>query len=80
MCLALPAKIIALDETGENATISLEGIRKVISIALLDKVKVGDYVLDHVGYALARLSEDEALKTLNQMAGAEEKTNLGENA
>ncbi|MCE0723216.1 MULTISPECIES: HypC/HybG/HupF family hydrogenase formation chaperone [Legionella] len=67
MCLAIPAQITQiLDE--ERALINLGGIVKEISIALLDKVTEGDYVIIHVGYALTRLDEEEALKTLNLFA------------
>jgi hydrogenase expression/formation protein HypC len=67
MCLALPAKIVALPEAG-MAVVSLEGIRKTISLALIDDAEIGDYVLVHVGYALHKVSEDEAARTLKLMA------------
>ena len=67
MCLALPAKIVALPEPG-MAVVSLEGIRKTISLALVDDAGIGDYVLVHVGYALHKVSEDEAARTLAMMA------------
>ncbi|MFZ2103719.1 MAG: HypC/HybG/HupF family hydrogenase formation chaperone [Oricola sp.] len=69
MCLAIPAKVTAL-ETGDMAVVALEGVRKRISVALLDDVAVGDYVLIHVGYALHKLSEEEAQRTLELMAEA----------
>ncbi len=69
MCLAIPAKVTALEE-GEMAVVALEGVKKRISVALLDEVAVGDYVLVHVGYALHRLSEEEAKHTLQLMAEA----------
>jgi hydrogenase expression/formation protein HypC len=69
MCLAIPAKVTALEE-GDMAVVALEGIKKRISVALLDEIEVGDYVLVHVGYALHRLSEEEAQRTLELMAEA----------
>ena len=69
MCLAIPARVTALEE-GEMAVVALEGVKKRISVALLDEVAVGDYVLVHVGYALHRLSEEEAEHTLALMAEA----------
>jgi hydrogenase expression/formation protein HypC len=69
MCLAIPAKICAL-EAGDMAIVTVENIRKRISVALLDAVAVGDYVLVHVGYALHVLSEQEAAHTLSLMAEA----------
>jgi hydrogenase expression/formation protein HypC len=63
MCLAIPACVI---EIGENdmAVVDLGGVRKEVSLALVDGVAVGDYVIVHVGFALQRLDADEAEKTL----------------
>lgn len=63
MCLAMPAQITAL-LGDERAIVNLGGIEKNISIALLEQVHIGDYVILHVGYALTKLDEDEAKKTL----------------
>jgi hydrogenase expression/formation protein HypC len=67
MCLALPAELIAIDEASDMGTVSLEGVRKQISLALVDGVTVGDFVLVHVGYALNTISPEEAQKTLELM-------------
>ncbi|MCB1518958.1 MAG: HypC/HybG/HupF family hydrogenase formation chaperone [Hyphomicrobiaceae bacterium] len=69
MCLALPARVVSL-EADDLATVALEGVRKKISLALVDDVAVGDYVLVHVGYALHKVSEEEAERTLSMMAEA----------
>ncbi len=69
MCLAIPAKVETL-EPGDMAVVAIETVRKRISTALLDEVATGDYVLIHVGYALHRLSEEEAAETLKLMAEA----------
>ncbi|MGX1495342.1 hydrogenase expression/formation protein HypC [Labrenzia sp. MBR-25] len=69
MCLAIPARVVSIDKD-DMATVALEGIRKPVSIALLEEVAVGDYVLVHVGYALHKLSEEEAERTLQLMAEA----------
>ncbi len=67
MCHALPVKIVAL--TGpETAKVSLGGIVKEVSIALIDNPKPGDYVVLHVGYALAKIDEVEAERTLALLA------------
>jgi len=63
MCLALPMRVERL-MTDELAVVELDGVRKTISLALVDDVKEGDYVIVHVGYALTRLDPDEAQKTL----------------
>ena len=63
MCLAIPAQIVELRD-GDNALVDLAGVKKEISLALVDGVAVGDYVIVHVGYALNKLDPDEAAKTL----------------
>ncbi len=70
MCLAIPARIASIDNTGETARVSLGGVVKEISLALVDGAEVGDYVLVHVGYALNRIDEEEAEQTLALMAEA----------
>ena len=67
MCLAIPAQVVELRE-GDNAVVDLAGVRKEISLALVDRVAVGDYVIVHVGYAIGKLDEQEALATLKAMA------------
>lgn len=69
MCLAIPAKVVAIAE-GDQAIVDLGGVRKDVSLALVEDVKVGDYVIVHVGYALTRLDPEEAEKTLALMAEA----------
>lgn len=71
MCLALPVKVIELG-AGDTAIVDLGGVRKEISLALLDDVNVGDYVILHVGYALSKLDPDEAAKTLALFAALDE--------
>lgn len=69
MCLALPARVTTID-ADDMATVALDGVKKKISLALVENVTVGDYVLVHVGYALHKVSEDEAIRTLALMAEA----------
>ena len=71
MCLALPVKVIELG-AGDTAIVDLGGVRKEISLALLDDVNVGDYVILHVGYALSKLDPEEAAKTLALFAALDE--------
>jgi hydrogenase expression/formation protein HypC len=61
--------VTALHEN-DIATVSLEGVKKRISLALVEDVSVGDYVLVHVGYALHKVSPEEADRTLKLMADA----------
>ena len=63
MCLAIPAQVVELRD-GDNAVVDLAGVRKEISLSLVDNVAVGDYVIVHVGYALNKLDPEEAAKTL----------------
>ena len=63
MCLAIPVKVVEMLE-GDQATVDVGGVRKAISLALVDGIAVGDYVIVHVGYALNRLDPEEAQKTL----------------
>lgn len=67
MCLAIPACIEELTTPG-NAIVNLGGVRKEISLVLVDDVEVGDYVIVHVGYALQKLDQEEALRTLELFA------------
>ncbi|MFI3118582.1 MAG: HypC/HybG/HupF family hydrogenase formation chaperone [Methylococcaceae bacterium] len=76
MCLALPAKIVALDPVANMATASVDNVKVEVSLALVDDVALGDYVLVHVGYALNKIDEDEALKTLALFAEAGLTSNL----
>ena len=70
MCLAIPARVVALPETG-TALIDVGGVRKRVSLALVEGVAIGDYVIVHVGYALTRLDPEEAERTLALFAEAE---------
>jgi len=63
MCLAIPACVTKIEEDG-MALASVGGVSQRISLSLLDEVKVGDYVIVHVGYALSRLDPEEAARTL----------------
>jgi len=69
MCLAIPARVVEL-LPGSLATIELGGVRREVSLALLDDVVPGDYVIVHAGYALTRLDPDEAQSTLELFAAA----------
>ena len=63
MCLAIPVRVVEL--RGEDtAVVDLDGIRKEISLALVDGVELGDHVILHVGYALSKLDPEEAERTL----------------
>ena len=63
MCLALPARITEIHDD-DTATVTLGGVRKQVSLALIEGATVGDYVVVHVGYALSKLDPAEAERTL----------------
>ena len=63
MCLAIPAKVVQKLEN-DQALVEVGGVRNQISLLLVDDVTVGDYVIVHVGFAIARLNAEEAAKTL----------------
>jgi hydrogenase expression/formation protein HypC len=65
MCLAIPALVESIDE--EKAVVSIEGVRREISIQLIPEAEVGDYVLLHTGFAIGILDEIEALQTLEML-------------
>jgi hydrogenase expression/formation protein HypC len=67
MCLAIPVEVREV-LPDHMAKVSLDGVTKVVSTALVDDVQVGDYVVLHVGYALAKIDPDEAQKTLELLA------------
>jgi len=77
MCLGVPGKIV---EVGDRelglATVDISGVRREVSVALVDepaaRVEPGDWVLVHVGFALARLDEEEAEATLALLREAAE--------
>ena len=71
MCLAIPARVVDLPEP-DVALIDVGGVQKRISLALVDDVRPGDYVIVHVGYALNRLDPDEAARTLALFAALDE--------
>jgi hydrogenase expression/formation protein HypC len=67
MCLALPALIVEINGL-DQAVVEIGGVRKECSLALVDDVRIGDYVILHAGYALARLDPEEAEATLRLFA------------
>jgi len=67
MCLAMPVEVIEL-LPGDNARVAVDGVAREISLALVEGVKPGDFVLLHVGYAIGKLDRAEAEATLAQFA------------
>lgn len=63
MCLAIPVRITQL-LPDQMAKVSLDGVTKTISVALVDDLAIGDYVILHVGFALSKVDAEEAERTL----------------
>ncbi len=62
MCLGIPGKIIEI--VNETARVDVTGTTKAVNLMLMDNVRVGDYVIVHAGFAIQKLDEREARKTL----------------
>ena len=63
MCLAVPAKVVSID--GTTAHVDMMGNSSTADISLLENVRVGDYIMVHVGFAIQKYDETEALLTLS---------------
>jgi len=64
MCLSIPSKIVEIDEDNV-ATVDTMGVKRKVSLDLMpDEVGVGDYILIHVGFAMSKIDEAEALQSL----------------
>ncbi len=63
MCLGVPGRVVAIE--GHTATVDFWGVRRQVLLDIVDEpVSVGDYVLNHVGYAIRRIPDDEIAETL----------------
>jgi hydrogenase expression/formation protein HypC len=74
MCLAIPGRVVELvDEVNRIATVDVAGVRRSASVGLLDAegdgAEPGDWVLIHVGFAISKVDEQEALATLRLLEG-----------
>jgi hydrogenase expression/formation protein HypC len=85
VCLAIPGQIVeVIDEANRLATVEVACVRRTVNIGLLDvdeqSAQAGDWVLIHVGFALSKVDEDEAIATrrLLESMGAEYEQELEE--
>ena len=62
MCLSIPSKVISIK--GNKAIVSVGGTEYEASLQLVDDVKIDDYVLLHTGFAIQKISEEDAQETL----------------
>lgn len=64
MCLSIPSKVVDIDEYN-MATVDTMGIKRHVSLDLMaDEINIGDYILIHVGFAMNKIDEEEALQSL----------------
>lgn len=68
MCLAIPSKIIQIDD--DMGTIDVDGVRRRASLLLLEDAKVGDYVIVHAGFAIHKIDEQAAMESLKLLKEA----------
>ena len=66
MCLAIPAQVVSID--GNTAIVDFGGVKRTVSIALLEKISPGDYVIVHTGYAIQKMDQKEAEESLELWA------------
>jgi hydrogenase expression/formation protein HypC len=66
MCLAIPGKVLSIDTSVQPTmgTVSFGGIEKRVCLEWIPDVELGDYVIVHVGFAISKMDENEALETL----------------
>jgi hydrogenase expression/formation protein HypC len=69
MCLAIPGRILSVEGNG-SARVDFGGVRRTVSVAFTPEAQAGDWVLVHVGFALATIDEDEAQATLRLLGEA----------
>jgi hydrogenase expression/formation protein HypC len=66
MCLAIPGKVVEIDSAVSPVMgkVSFGGVKKEVCLELVPEVKIGEYVIVHVGFAISTMDETEALETL----------------
>ena len=68
MCLAVPVQVVSVE--GDEATVALEGNTRTANLSLVDGVGLGDWVLLHAGFAIEKVSPEEAQETLGLLREA----------
>lgn len=72
MCLAFPGKIIEIKN--QQATVDFDGVQKHVSISLVSDAVIGDHVIVHAGFAIEKLSEEDAWIVLEEYEKAKKIT------
>ena len=80
MCLAVPGKVVEITGEGElrRGKVDFSGVQRQACLAYVPEVRLGDYVLVHVGFAISRIDEQQAMETLEALAEIGELAELGE--
>jgi hydrogenase expression/formation protein HypC len=88
MCLAIPGQVVGIEHARDKlsgallmGTVDFSGIKKSVCLDWTPDVKVGEYVIVHVGFAISKVDEEEALETLklfDQMNGALDELKAGD--
>ncbi len=68
MCLAIPSKIIKIENN--MGTVDVDGVKREVSLLLLEDLKIGDYVIVHAGFAISKLDESAAMESLEAIREA----------
>lgn len=65
MCLGIPGRVLDLDESGglPMGTVDFGGVRKQVCLAYVPQIRIGEYVIVHVGFAISQVDEAEAART-----------------
>jgi len=79
MCLAVPGKVVEILGEGElrMGKVDFSGVKREASLAFVPEVQLGDYVLVHVGFAISRIDEEQAMETLAALREIGELGELG---
>lgn len=66
MCLSIPSKVVKVDKESNRATVDTMGVQREAGLDLMEEgdVRVGDYVLIHIGFIMNKIDEEDALESL----------------
>jgi len=67
MCLSIPSKVVKIDKESNIATVDTMGVKRDASLDLMenDDVKIGDYVLLHIGFVMNKIDEEDAIASID---------------
>jgi hydrogenase expression/formation protein HypC len=66
MCLSIPSKVLKIDKETDMATVDTMGVQREASLSLMEQedIKIGDYVLLHIGFVMNKIDEADALDSI----------------